>query len=500
MTSTLLAATPAIGYSFGQAGSDLRQVAPITAVTATLLVALVVDLVLPARRRGPVVAVIAVVGLLVALALAGLLWSLGGGGSAYYGFATGDSFAVFFEMLFSVLGVLTVIVSHAYVRRRDFLEAEFHVLTLAAVIGMMVLGAATSLVTVFLGLELLSIALYVACGFARRDTTSQESAAKYLLVGGFASAFVLYGMALVYGASGSTLLPEIARRIGPNEASNPLLLLGVLLMGVGFAFKISGAPFHQWTPDVYQGAPLPVTAFMSVGTKAAAFAMILRVFDYALPSLGPDWQALLAFVAAASMIVGNLAAIAQSSVKRLLAYSSVAQGGYMLIGVLAGGGRGIGAVLFYLFAYLFMNFGAFAVLTVLVTPDGEHDRMEDLDGLGFRHPMLGLLMTVFMLSLAGFPPMAGFFGKLFLFTAGVSAGWTWLVVIAVLTSVLSVSYYLRVVVHVYTPLADVREVDQAPGPLIAVGVSGVLSVALGVFAWVVQTAGVLGAGPLIAGR
>jgi NADH-quinone oxidoreductase subunit N len=500
MTAIALAATPVVSYSWGQAAGDLRQVAPITAVAVTLLVAMIADMVLPSRRRGIVVAVIAVLGLLAALGLAGLMWAQGGGHSAYSGFATGDSFAVYFEVLFSVLGILTVIVSHAYVQRRDLLESEFHVLTLAAVVGMMVLSAATSLVTVFLGLETLSIALYVACGFVRRETASQEAAAKYLLVGGFASAFVLYGMALVYGASGTTLLPEIAKRIGPDQASNPLLVLGVLLMGVGFAFKVSGVPFHQWTPDVYQGAPLPVTAFMSVGTKAAAFAMILRVFDFALPGLAADWQALLAFVAAASMIVGNLLAIAQTSVKRLLAYSGIAQGGYMLIGVLAGGNRGISAVLFYLFAYLFMNFGAFAVLTVLVTREGERDRLEDLDGLGFRHRWLGLLMTVFMISLAGFPPLVGFFGKLFLFTAGVSTGWTWLVVIAVLTSVLSVAYYLRVVVHVYTPLAEVREVEQPRGPLVAVTVSAVLAVALGIFPWVIQGAGVLGAGPLIAGH
>jgi NADH-quinone oxidoreductase subunit N len=496
MIDSFLAAAPGISYSFDQAGSDLRQVAPITAVTATLLVAMIVDLILPARRRGPVVFWIALAGLLVALALAGLNWRQGGGHSAYFGFMAGDAFATYFEMLFSVLGILTVIVSHAYVQRRDFLESEFQVLTLAAVVGMMVMGAATSLVTVFLGLELLSIALYIACGFARRDTKSQEAAAKYLLVGGFASAFVLYGMALVYGASGTTLLPEIARRIGPDQASNPLVLLGVLLLGVGFAFKISGAPFHQWTPDVYQGAPLPVTAFMSVGTKAAAFAMIMRVFNFALPSAAPEWQVLLAFVAATSMVVGNLGAIVQTSVKRLLAYSGVAQGGYMLIGVLAGGSAGISSVLFYLFAYLFMNFGAFAVLTVLVTPTGERDRLEDLDGLWERSPWLGLLMTVFMLSLAGFPPLVGFFGKLFLFTAGVSAGWTWLVVIAVLGSVVSVAYYLRVVLHVFTPSAEAREVDRTPGPLVAVTVSAVLAVILGIFPSVVQAAGVLGAGPL----
>jgi NADH-quinone oxidoreductase subunit N len=487
-------------YTFSQAAADLWQVAPITAVMAALLVAMVVDLVLPPRRRGIVVAGLALLGLLVALGLAGYRAWLGDGGPAYSGFATGDSFATYFEVLFSILGILTVVVSHAYVQRRDFLESEFHVLTLAAIAGMMVLAAATSLVTVFLGLETLSIALYVASGFARRDRTSQEAAAKYLLVGGFASAFVLYGMALVYGASGTTLLSEIAKRIGSGDAGNPLLLLGVLLMGVGFAFKISGAPFHQWTPDVYQGAPLPVTAFMSVGTKAAAFAMIIRVFVSGLPGAAAEWQALLAFVAATSMIVGNLLAIRQTSVKRLLAYSSVAQAGYILVGVLAGGQRGVASVLFYLFAYLFMNFGAFAVLTVLVRPDGERDDLSDLDGLWARHPVLAVLMTIFMLSLAGIPPLVGFWAKLFVFTAGVQSGWTWLVVIGVLTSVVSVAYYLRVLLHVYTPPPERREFFGAPGPVAAVTASAVLAVLLGILPSLVQGASLLSAAPVSPGH
>ena len=330
--------TAAISYSAGQALTDLQQIAPIVAVTVTLIVAMLLDLVLPPRRSGTAVAVVSVLGLLAALGLAFALWLRGGGHSAYSGFVTGDSFALFLEMLLAVLGILTIAVSSAYVRRRGFLEAEFHVLTLAALIGMMVLSAATSLVTVFLGLETLSLALYVSCGFARRDTTSQEAAAKYLLIGGFASAFVLYGMALVYGASGSTLLPDIARAVTSQDASNPLLVLGVLLLGVGFGFKISGVPFHQWTPDVYQGAPLPVTAFMSVGTKAAAFAMIIRVFGSALVNLAGEWQAVLAFVAVLSMVVGNLAAVVVSGVL------SVLLGLYPVL-VLAAGVTGAGPVL-----------------------------------------------------------------------------------------------------------------------------------------------------------
>src|SRR5207302_1740058 len=202
----------------------------------------------------------------------------------------------------SILGVLSVGVAQVYVRRRDFEAPELHVLMLAAIVGMMALASATSLVTVFIGLETLSIALYVACGYSRQETRSQEAAAKYLLIGGFASAFILYGMALVYGATGSTLISTIAQRVTASDAGNPLLVLGVLLLAVGFAYKISGAPFHQWTPDVYEGAPLPVTAFMSVGTKAAAFAMIIRVFDSGLPHLSGEWSALLAFVAVCSMI------------------------------------------------------------------------------------------------------------------------------------------------------------------------------------------------------
>ncbi len=492
-------ATSPVEYTFARAVSDLTQIAPIACVTVTLLVAMLADLVLPRRRRGSAAAGISLVGLLAALGLAIWAWYRGDGHSAYFGFVTGDRFAVYFEMLFASLGVLTVLVAHVYVRRRGLPEAEFHVLTLAAVIGMMTIGAATSLVSVFLGLETFSVALYIACGFSRSETTSQEAAAKYLLVGGFASAIVLYGMALLYGSTGSTDLSVIAGRItGSNPFQNPMLLLGVLLLGVGFAFKISGVPFHQWTPDVYQGAPLPITAFMSVGTKAAAFAMILRVFNFGLGGMSPEWQWLLAAVAAASMIVGNVAALVQTSVKRLLAYSGIAQAGYVLIGVVTGGRAGVGAVLFYLFVYLFMNFGAFVVLTPLVTPERERDHLGDLDGLGFRHALSGVLMSVFMLSLAGFPPLVGFWGKLYLFTAGVAGGWTWLVVIAVLASVVSVAYYLRVVLHVWMPLPEAPlELSMRPGPVLAMVSSGILSVAFGIYSPLLLGAALTGALPIL---
>ena len=479
-------------YTWSQALADLSQIAPIVALTVFMLFAIVVDLALPKRRHGDAVAMVAAVGYVLSLATAFYRWNYGANGPAYRGYATGDKFALFFEILFAILGILTLAVSHSYLQRRRFVEGEFHVLILAAVIGMMVLASATSLVTAFLGLELLSIALYIVCGYARGETRSQEAAAKYLLVGGFASAFVLYGMALVYGGAGTTLIPDIATKLQASSSGNPLILLGIVLMGVGFAFKISAAPFHMWTPDVYQGAPIPVTAFMSVGTKAAGFAMIIRVFAGGLPHLAPEWQVLLAFVAATSMIVGNLMAIAQSSLKRLLAYSGIAQAGYVLIGVIAGGQSGLTAVLFYLFVYMFMNFGAFAVVTMLAGPDGDRDRLSDLDGLYRRSPLMAILMTVFMLSLAGFPPFVGFFGKLFLFTAGVSAGYTWLVVLAVLMSVVSVYYYVRVLIPVWSSSTRTDKLQSSVSSTMAIALSGVLSLVLGLYPTTVLIASQLG--------
>jgi len=483
-------------YTWAQAGSDLGQIAPIVALTGFFLLAIITDLVLPRSRRGDVVAMFAVVGFAYSLGTALYRWLYAAGGYAYHRFASGDTFALFFEVLFASLGILTVALSHSYLKRRGLLQSEFHILTMAAVIGMMVLASATSLVTVFLGLELLSISLYIMCGFARTDFRSQEAAAKYLLVGGFASAFVLYGMALVYGGAGTTVIPEIAQRLGEASSTNPLILLGIVLMGVGFAFKVSAAPFHMWTPDVYQGAPIPVTAFMSVGTKAAAFAMIVRVFAGGLPHLAPEWQVVLAIVAFASMVFGNLMAIVQTSLKRLLAYSGIAQAGYILIGVIAGGPNGLSAVLYYLFVYMFMNFGAFAVITLLAAPDGDRDSFADLQGLGRRNPVLAVAMTIFMLSLAGFPPSVGFFGKLFLFTAGVGAGYTWLVVVAVLMSVVSVFYYIRVLIPVWSA-APARERVPAPvSSAFAIVLSGAASILLGLYPTALLIAGQIGANPI----
>jgi NADH-quinone oxidoreductase subunit N len=498
-----LAAVAVPGYSWSQAWHDLSQILPISILILAIMVTILADLVTPRGLRSTVVAGICLLAYLVAGIVAAFRWGVGTGGSAYYGMVSGDRFAAYFQVFFCVLGILTVIVSEPYLRRRRLLGPEFHILVLAATVGMMGLAAATSLVTVFLSLETFSVALYILCGWSRRDSHSQESAAKYLLVGSVGSAFLLYGIALTYGATGSLQVAAIVHAVAAmgSPLNNPLLTIGIALMAIGFAYKVSGAPFHQWTPDVYQGAPLPVTAFMSVGTKAAAFAMILTVFNDALAGAGDEWRAILAFVAVVSMCLGNLAALVQQSLKRMLAYSGIAQAGYVLVGLVGSGPQAFSSVLFYLAAYLFMNFGAFAVLIVLSGSEVDVDRFTDLDGLGRRHPMLGLLLTIFMLSLGGFPPFVGFFGKVFLFQAAIQGGFTWLVVVAVLASVVSVAYYMRVVLHVWSPAVGRREV---PAPRLAVGtvvVSGVLSLALGIYPSLLLGAAIYSAGAgLVAGR
>ncbi len=486
-----------VSYGWSQAATDLAQISPILVISIALLVAMVTDLLLPQPLRASAAAAISLLGLVGAIGAAILLYR-SRGHAAYSQFATGDDFAVYFHVLFGLLGIMTILVTHPYLAKRKLLQPEFYILLLAATDGMMVMGAATSLVSVFLGLELLSISLYVMAGYVRRDTRSQEAGVKYLLIGGFASAFVLYGMALVYGATGSTVLARIAAASG-SDTGNNLLILGVLLMGIGFAFKASAAPFQMWTPDVYEGSPIPVTAFMSVGTKAAAFAIIIRVFEQGLPGLSQDWGAFLAFVAVASMVIGNLAAIVQQSLKRLLAYSGIAQAGYILVGVLGSHGAGQAAVLFYLFAYLFMNFGAFAILIVMAGPLGDRDRFEDLDGLGHRHPVLAGIMTLFMFSLAGFPPTVGFIGKFFLFSAAVANGYTWLVVVAVLMSVVSVYYYFRVVVHLWTrPAVEGTRFHVPAGAILVIGASGVMALLLGILPSVLFGLAQLGAAPVSA--
>ncbi len=467
-------------------GIDYGAILPELIVVGTAIVVLLLDLVVPADRRGWLAAV-TVVGLLGALTASFPLW--GQNRAAFGDTVVGDSLAAFFNVLLIVISILTALISPRFLRALDLDFGEYYILLLGATAGMMLLAAAISLMTIFLGIELLSICLYVLSGFARTALRSQEAALKYLLLGGFATGFLLYGMALIYGATGSTTLRGIAAFTvaGSSVASgNVLLLVGIALLSVGLAFKVSAAPFHMWTPDVYEGAPTVVTTFMSVATKAAAFAAIGRIFIATFPSISSRWYFPLALIAIFSLFIGNLVAITQDNIKRMLAYSGIAHAGYILLGVLPGTTQGFTATLFYIAAYAVMNFGAFAVVTAIGAGGEQTAELSYWRGLFYRRPFLATVMTIFMLSLAGIPPTVGFFAKLFVFQALVTAQIWAPLVVAVIMTVVSFYYYLRVIVVMLAqPDGAVAEKRLGFSTSTVLGAAAVATIFFGLFPSVV---------------
>jgi NADH-quinone oxidoreductase subunit N len=467
-------------------GIDYGAILPELIVIGTAIVVLFLDLVVPADRRG-FLAGVTVVGLLAALVATFPIW--GQNRAAFGDTVVADSLAAFFNVLLIVISILTVLISPRFLRALDLDFGEYYILLLGATAGMMLLAAATSLMTIFLGIELLSICLYVLSGFARTALRSQEAALKYLLLGGFATGFLLYGMALIYGATGSTTLRGIAAFTvaGSSVASgNVLLLVGIALLSVGLAFKVSAAPFHMWTPDVYEGAPTVVTTFMSVATKAAAFAAIGRIFIATFPSISSRWYFPLALIAIFSLFIGNLVAITQDNIKRMLAYSGIAHAGYILLGILPGTTQGFTATLFYIAAYAVMNFGAFAVVTALGAGGEQTAELSYWRGLFYRRPFLATVMTIFMLSLAGIPPTVGFFAKLFVFQSLVTAQIWAPLVVAVIMTIVSFYYYLRVIVVMLAqPDGAVAESRVGFSTSTVLGAAAVVTIFLGLFPAVV---------------
>lgn len=373
------------------------------------------------------------------------LWNFEG--SAFNGMIVLDSFGLIAVSLFALAGIITLFL----IEGTPHSNAQFHALLLLALIGMTLLVTGTHFIVLFIGLEMLSLSIYVLACFAKRDPLSAESGLKYFLLGSFASAFFLYGAAFIYGAAGSLQLNAVAAAISASEfQAHALLYLGLLFLLVGFAFKISLAPFHMWTPDVYEGAPTPVTAFMAATVKAAALASLIRVFLVAFPSAAEFWQPLVWILAAITMTAGNLTAIWQDNLKRLLAYSSIAHAGYMLTGLLASPDQAQQSILYYFAAYVFMNLGAFTIMSYLERTSG-FVNIAQYRGLAYSRPYLATLMTLFLVSLGGLPPTAGFFAKFYLFRAVLEAGHVWIVVIAVLNSAVSFYYYLRIVISMFTP-------------------------------------------------
>lgn len=397
-----------------------------------------------------------------------------------------DNFARFFKFIFLLGTGLTLLISIKYLDNEAMQHGEYYALMLFCTVGMMVMASAAELITIFLGVELMSISLYALAGYTRTRMLSNEAAIKYFILGAFASGFLVYGIALIYGTTGTTQIGQIAKTVAQAGPGAGVLVMGMALLIIGFGFKTASVPFHMWAPDVYEGAPAPVTGFMSAGPKAAAFAAFVRIFMEALPALQTDWIMILWAMAALTMTVGNVIALVQENVKRMLAYSSIAHAGYVLVAFIAAGELGLTSILYYLLVYTFMNIGAFAVITMLAGTGESRVNVMDYRGVGYKHPVAALAMSLFLFSLAGIPPTGGFMGKFYIFSAAVKQGFIWLAIIGVLNSVVSVYYYLRLTVAMYMQAPERAEDVPAatalsPAVVLAIFVSAYGVLSLGIF-------------------
>jgi NADH-quinone oxidoreductase subunit N len=434
---------------------DFKGLSPLIALIGGSCIVLLAGLFRPRAVQRTLVPLLAAATLLTAMGLTLWLWDPGVKQPIISGALNMDTLSLGLSMLFYIAGLVTIVLSLRSDVIRQAGAGEYFCLLLGSIAGMVILAGAESLITLFIGIELLSIPLYVLCGARVKHEKSLEAGLKYLVIGSVGSATLLYGLALIYGATSTTSLDGIMAAIGSHvDASDPMLLTGIALALAGLCFKASVAPFHQWTPDVYQGAPTPITTFMAVATKTAAFAIILRVFDKALIDSHADWAPAMAALAAITIIIGNVGAVAQRSLKRMLAWSGVAQAGYMLAGVVVGTELGLQATAFYLAVYLFMNVAAFAVVIARERVSGDlGDDLKAFEGLGKASPWLAWPMTIAMLALAGFPATAGFIGKFYLIRAAVDGEYTWLAIMIVIGSMISLAYYLRVIAVMWmTPI------------------------------------------------
>ena len=436
---------------------DFQYILPEIVLTAGALLLLIVDL-FTSRQHQRVLGwcALAVLG---ATALTLLPFS-GANLVVSRGLLAIDGFAFFFKLIFLGAAAITVLMSSSYLEAEGLKVGEYYFLILCATLGMMFMASGIDLIAIFIGLETMAVAFYILVGYVKPNRRSNEAAVKYFLLGAFSLGLLLYGMSLLYGLSGTTNLRELTATVVAGE-SDALLLVAMILVIAGIGFKIAAVPFHMWAPDVYEGAPTPVTAFLSVGSKAAAFAMLLRIFFEGLPGLVEEWRPIFYALAIITMTLGNIAAITQSNIKRMLAYSSIAHAGYILIGVVAGTPRGFTAIFVYLMVYVFMQLGAFAVGTMLRRENVAGDELKDLSGLYSRYPVAAFAMLFFMLSLGGIPPTAGFMGKFWLFSAAIESGYIWLAVVAVGNSAISLYYYIRVIVYMWIK-------EEIAGPPISV--------------------------------
>jgi NADH-quinone oxidoreductase subunit N len=440
---------------------------PALLVGAFAVIVLMVDLFSPPGQQANA-SVISLSG--IGLAFWAAIRLLGSRDELFGGMIIVDTASLLFQLIFLVVGFLTVLLSVRYVAEEGLELGEYYALILFALLGAMLMASGGDLLTIFLGLEIMSLAQYILAGMRHQVLKSSEAAMKYFLLGAFATGFLLYGISLLYGATGTTNLAGIMTAVREGGLiDHPLLGIGMGLLVVGFGFKIAAVPFHMWTPDVYEGAPTPVTALMSTGVKAAAFAALARVFVTALGDLQESWGPIFWGLAVLTMTVGNLMAIAQQNIKRMLAYSSIAHAGYLLIALVAAGPAGLTGMLYYLLAYAFMNLGAFAVVVAIEQREDRYLLLADYSGLGFRYPLVGGAMALFMFSLAGLPPTAGFMAKFYVFSAAVEQGYIVLTVVGVLNSLISIYYYLRPIIFMYMEEAKADEPARAVEPFLLAG-------------------------------
>jgi len=461
---------------------SLSSIGPWLTLTIAAIIILLVDAFSPKGRKG-IFPILALVALAVAAWQTYCLW--GKVGVDFSRMVYLDNFAFYFYLIIILGTALTILLSPNYLEEFGKNLGEYYALVLFAAVGMLLMAASAHFIMIFLGLEIMSIAVYVLAGLFREDPRSNEAALKYLVLGAFASGFLLFGMVMLYGAGGGTLyLSELASKLSSYaELTKPLTLLGLALIIVGFGFKVASVPFHMWTPDVYEGAPTNVTAFMAVGVKAAAFAAFARVMFMVFPDFTVQWNMVLWVLAVATMTLGNVVAIAQTNIKRMLAYSSIAHAGYLMVALVAHNQLGAVSLLYYLLAYTIMNIGAFAVVILVGRKKDSYLNIYDYSGLGFQHPALAATMAIFMLALAGIPPTAGFVGKFYIFSAAVKAGYIWLAIIGVMNSLVSVYYYLRITVLMYMRPAE-AELGPIPftyGLTFAVALTAVATLAIGIF-------------------
>jgi NADH-quinone oxidoreductase subunit N len=458
---------------------DLISLAPVLVLSVFGMMVLITDLFIGKNKS--ILVFMSLIGLLMAAISSLAKFNLPV--HSFNGAYVVDHLSVFFTFIFCISSAMAILLSVDFNKREEIKVGEYYSLILFCTVGMIVLASSTDMIMIFLGIEIISISLYILAGVRRKDIKSNEAALKYFLLGAFATGFLLYGMALIYGSTGSTKLSIISKVVSEGQIiSEPLMLMGVVLLIIGFSFKIAAVPFHMWAPDVYQGAPTPVTAFMAVGPKAASLAAFYRVMTEAMPELSYSWEILLCIVSVLSMFIGNLGAIMQTNIKRLIAFSSVSHVGYLLIAIIAKSSLSSSSLMFYMLTYAFMIFGVFGIVILLGRKGDENLEIENYSGLAYKHPIIALTMTIFLLSLGGLPPLAGFVAKFYIFSAALKEGYLILVIIAVLNSAISLYYYLKVIVFMYMkePVKPFN-ITLSPMTLLVIAISVFGTVQLGIY-------------------